>query len=376
MKKISQLAALISLSLGLCACGASVSSDPVKGTAAAGAAAKPETIAARQKFFGVENVDAITGAVASDEVHMVWASVSTFAVNMAGHVVLFDAYIHKQEDRPNYVPIVLQDLIDLAPEYIILGHGHFDHAVEAGKIALATGATIVGTQSHCDQAAAQAGADIKCIAAFTADEPSGAVRELNLFPNVCTLAVLHEHSAATAPDLSRDPTIVALPVPSPNTVLLHPPGPSLTLDPNGDEGGDILYQFRIGHFSLAFHDTSGPMKDDMPLVFETFRSLPKTDVENGAIVGFNMPTNGLRDPAMYIDSVNPKVFIPNHHDFVYEYGAGEWIRPALEKELASYTARPEMRWLSDPNDYLKANYLKFKVGDARWVDAGEAPCPK
>jgi hypothetical protein len=103
------------------------------------------------------------------------------------------------------------------------------------------------------------------------------------------------------------------------------------------------------------------------------RNLPKTDVQNGSVVGFNMPTNGMRDHAKYVDAVNPKIFVPNHQDFVYEYGASEWIRAALETELESYAARPEMRWLTDPQDYLKANYLRFKVGDARWVD-DEAPC--
>jgi hypothetical protein len=32
--------------------------------------------------------------------------------------------------------------------------------------------------------------------------------------------------------------------------------------------------------------------------------------------------------------------------------------------------------MSDPGDYLKPNYLRFKVGDARWVDAGEQACSR
>ncbi|MGH8481899.1 MAG: MBL fold metallo-hydrolase [Nevskiaceae bacterium] len=336
----------------------------------------PVMIAARQRVFGAENVDPRTGAMADHEVHMVWVSVSTFAVNLAGHVVLFDAYIHKLEDAPNYVPATVQDLIDLAPEYVFLGHGHFDHALDAPAVAVSSGATLVGTQAHCDQAIAQANADIDCIALFQPDEPGGTVRATGLLPGVCTLAVLHQHSAATAPDLSRDPTNVAPPIPNPNSALIHPPGPSVRLETAGDEGGDVLYQFRIGHFALTYHDTAGPMKDDMPEVYDVLRTLPKTDVENGAVVGFNMITNGLRDHAMYIDAVNPKVFVPNHQDFVFEYGAADWIRPALERELQAYSARPEIRWLTDPGDYLKPNYLRFRTGDSRWVDAGEAPCPR
>lgn len=377
MKTSLPIGAFALASTLLAACGSSA--DPVAGAASLDPARKAAMIAARQKFFGAENVDPATGAMTrSDEVHMVWASVSTFAVNLAGHVVLFDAYIHKEEDGPAYVPATTQDLIDLAPEYVFLGHGHFDHGLDGGAIAAATGATVVGTQQHCDQASVQAGdAAIRCIALFQPDEPNGASRQQSLIPGVCMTAVLHQHSDAVPPDPTRDVTRIApLPVPSANTLLLHPPGPSLTLDPAGDEGGDVLYQFRIGHFALTWHDTAGPVEHNGLDVYAVLAALPKTDVQNGSVVGFNMPTNGMRDHARYIDTINPKIFVPNHQDFVYEYGAGEQIRPALESELEAYTARPEMRWLSDPNDYLKANYLRFRVDDARWVDAGEAPCSR
>jgi L-ascorbate metabolism protein UlaG (beta-lactamase superfamily) len=362
--------------LGLSACGGSAPAVPGQASTPMDPARKAAMVAARQKFFGAENVDAATGALlAKDEVHMVWASVSTFAVNLAGRVVLFDAYIHKEEDGPGYVPATTQDLIDLSPEYVFLGHGHFDHALDGGAIAAATGATIVGTQQHCDQAAAQAGTDIRCVALFQPDEPNGATARPALIPGVCTIAVLHQHSDATPPDPTRDVTNVApLPVPSANTLLLHPPGPTFKFDATGDEGGDVIYQFRIGHFALTYHDTAGPIEHNGLDVYEVLASLPKTDVQNGSVVGFNMPTNGMRDHAKYVDAIDPKVFVPNHQDFVYEYGASEWIRPALEAELRSYTARPEMRWLSDPNDYLRPNLLRFNVNDPRWVDAGEAPC--
>ena len=373
MKTKLPLAAASLACLSLTGCG---TGEPADGSKAS-YVPSPVMIAARQRVFGAENVDPRTGALAADEVHMVWLSVSTFAVNLGGHVVLFDAYIHKLEDERNYVPATVQDLIDLAPEYVFLGHGHFDHALDAPAVAVSSGATLVGTQQHCDQAVAKASADIECIPLFQPDEAGGTVRAFDeLIPGVCTLAVLHQHSGATAPDTSRDVTNVAPPIPNPNAALIHPPGPSVRLDAEGDEGGDVLYQFRIGHFALTYHDTSGPMKDDMPHVYDVFRTLPRTDVENGAVVGFNMITNGMRDHAMYIDAVNPKVFVPNHQDFVFEYGAGDWILPALERELQAYGARPEIRWLSDPGDYLKPNYLRFRTGDARWVDDGEEPCPR
>jgi len=58
-----------------------------------------------------------------------------FAAAMKGHVVLLDSFVTRLEIIPGRTPIVIQDLLDLQPEAIFLGHGHFDHAgaVEASQ---------------------------------------------------------------------------------------------------------------------------------------------------------------------------------------------------------------------------------------------------
>src|SRR5213078_2756567 len=86
-------------------------------------------IKARQKFFGIENVDANTGAVRKDKVIASWATNTTYASSIMGHVVLLDSYLSRPElptspiDR-RYDPILPQDLVDVRPEAIFLGHGH------------------------------------------------------------------------------------------------------------------------------------------------------------------------------------------------------------------------------------------------------------
>ncbi len=334
------------------------------------------TIAERSRFFGAENVDQRTGALPRDEVHLTWVSVSTFAAALDGHVVLFDAYIHKGEEERAYVPATTKDLIALHPEAILLGHGHYDHGQLAGPIAAATGATIVGTQGHCDQASADAGKQLPCVVAFAEDAPFGTRKEISVLPGVCTTAVLHVHSAAEPPDLERDPTNPAVGTPDPSVILEHPPGPGTTVFAPGDEHGTVLYQLRIGHFALTMHDSSGPLKEEAPEVFPVLRSLHPTDVQVGALVSFNNPTNGLRDAAMYVDALQPKVFVPNHHDFIGgEYGGADEYEPQLERELASYDVHPELRFLYDPYDYVRPGLLRFDVDSPRWVDR-EAPCPR
>jgi hypothetical protein len=89
------------------------------------AMAKPSAamIAARQKIFGIENVNATNGKVRDDRVVFSWLTNATFAAAMKGHVVLLDSFVTRLEVMPGRTPIVIQDLLDLKPEAIFLGHG-------------------------------------------------------------------------------------------------------------------------------------------------------------------------------------------------------------------------------------------------------------
>jgi hypothetical protein len=120
-----------------------------KGSAAA-------MIAARQKIFGLENVNPRNGRVREDKVVFSWLTNATFAAAMKGHVVLLDSFVTRLEVQPGRTPLVIQDLVDLKPEAIFLGHGHFDHADNAAYIAQETGAVIYATPETCDNMAIDA----------------------------------------------------------------------------------------------------------------------------------------------------------------------------------------------------------------------------
>jgi glyoxylase-like metal-dependent hydrolase (beta-lactamase superfamily II) len=98
----------------------------------------PRVVAARQKFFGAENVNPATAGVEKDTVIFSWVTNSTLAVSLRGRIVLLDSYINRLELPPapgtpdlRRSPIDVQDLVDLRPEAIFLGHGHGDHADNA-----------------------------------------------------------------------------------------------------------------------------------------------------------------------------------------------------------------------------------------------------
>jgi L-ascorbate metabolism protein UlaG (beta-lactamase superfamily) len=134
------------LSAGLCAFPLSA--------AAGQSGADSALVEARQKFFGVENVDA-NGNVKGDKVIISWASNTTYVASIMGRVIMLDTYITFVRlpttpiDR-RHTPILPQDFVDLKPEALFIGHGHGDHADNAAFIAKWTNATIYASPETCD----------------------------------------------------------------------------------------------------------------------------------------------------------------------------------------------------------------------------------
>ena len=198
--------------------------------------ADPSLIQARQKFFGVENVDR-KGRVDRDKVIFSWATNTTYVASLRGRVMLLDSYINRPElptaplDKRR-TPILPQDFVDARPEAIFLGHGHGDHADNAAYVAKWTGATIYASPETCDVMQQDVirmwndpnlhnggvkiipnGDPVKCIGVVPRTSPPGeytgtltnptggttTVRRITQFdPQVCILTFKHVHSG-TAP---------------------------------------------------------------------------------------------------------------------------------------------------------------------------------
>ncbi len=331
--------------------------------------------------------DTILGPNATDPgfVRVWWFGVSGFVVSMGGHLFLFDAWepVGLQAD---YVPIGRDELAAIRPEAILIGHGHFDHAADAGYIAGHSGAVVVGSEEICgvakDDAAADGRADqFVCLITGTMDTPQpGVIQSVKLWADLPKVQVLqHIHSAATAEP--TDPGMPFVHIPNLLPYLTH-----LNTDPAeyqrffeslGDpQGGTWAYHLRVGAFSLLWHDSTGPINSGahpysgaVQLALNSFPDC--VDVQIGAIVGFNQPLSGLRDPRLYVEHAHPKVSLPSHHDAwapVVGGGAAAY-ESQWRAELASLDNPPELDYLSDPQDYMVAR--SYRVADPRWV----APMP-
>jgi hypothetical protein len=301
--------------------------------------ASPATIAARQKFFGPENVDAKTGRVNENKVILSWLTNATFAAAIGGHVALLDSYVTRLELTAGRTPFVIQDLLDLQPEAIFLGHGHFDHADNAAYISAQTGAPIYASPETCDNMAIDAAnnfsrgytkvATVNCVSLTDRGSiPGSQIVSVKQFePDVTIKVFKHLHSTNTG---VTDPDAVPIAATSggvcqptaskgntfpcnlqdPRDPLLFPAGTLLepgTLNiatSRQGAGGPIslFYVFTLNgdrRFRLVWHNSTGDIVDSCALPNNNSMGMPNEpgqDVHgcfpgvmvNGKTVGDNL----------------------------------------------------------------------------------------
>lgn len=387
-------------------------------------------VVARQKFFGVENVDPNTGAVKKDRVVFSWLTNTTFLAAVQGRVIMMDSYVTRLEISPGRTPFVIQEMVDVKPEAILIGHGHFDHADNAAYIAKLTGATIYASEETCaamqadivrmfnDPNAINGGAKIvpdanpiPCTNVVTAGSTPGAeITHLTfLEPIACVIAFKHMHSNAVPPD----PAYPAFPFnvsQDSRDAQMYPRGTTLTPPTNpasrvpgqinttttgsGGVGGPIAIFYEVilrsgYNFSFAWHNSTGPLKEGIapdgawgPAIgqnlFNLFAALPPADIEFGSASSANTANNGHRDLVQYQQYLRPQIFYPGHMT-TGTNGVGEsssqelyYMYRGAQANIATVQSvyKPEVRWLVDPIDYLRP--ILYNVGDTRWSNPDKA----
>jgi len=391
-------------------------------------AGDPATIAARAKIFGAEHVNSETGEVAKDLVIFSWITNASFAASVKGRVILLDTFVTRLEVTAGRTPFVIQDLVDLHPEAIFLGHGHFDHADNAAYIAAKLGIPIYASTETCDNMQLDAvkifgaGSSVTCVDVTSRGSlPGSEIVKLDQLEPVATIhAFRHLHSTNTAPqDTSFPPVVINVPVggtcappcnvADPRDASMFPKGTALStvLDISTSRSGfggpiSIYYSFRLrgeNNFTFVWHNTTGALREGCALpnnipgsnpavpsqpgqdakgcfgpavgqkLASIMQSLGPTDVEIGSVVSLGYGINGERDIVDYNSHVAPKVFIPDHVTAVaVESSSLEWKVGYLQVQNAMgilESNRPQLLWLVDPNDYLRP--LVFDPSDDRWA---------
>ena len=404
LHKLTALAAITTTALVMMACGGnddeSVPSSPAPPAEPAApqppaAPSTAEQVAARTAYFGAENVDATTGEIRKDLVIMSWMSNTTYAAAINGKVVLLDASLLRRETTAGRTPTTLAEVVALMPSYIILGKSAPGHADLAAHVAFRAKATVIGVQEHCDAIEADARRQqnwagtaklLTCTAVVPKDAPLGQSVNTLALPdlNACVRAVKNTDASTSA----ADPVLAA-------DTFDYGQGSDardLTLWPLGTAANDgvattgsatgpsVLYHFSLGtgrSFGLVWNDRAGSLREQAPGVATLLRGLPKTDVHVGSVDVGNAASNGLRDAALYVQAVEPKIFFPAGHDAASQrkgaYNVGELMKRALEFSMTNVgiARMPELRLNFDPTDYIKPHYMTFDPAAAGWQQSGD-----
>jgi hypothetical protein len=325
----------------------------------------PAMVAARQRFFGLDNVDPRSGAVRDDRVLLSWFGIASFAASVNGHVFLIDSYVNRFAGGMSYTGTTPEEVAALRPETILIGHLHSDHAGDiTTTIRLNPGIDVAGTGEHCaDLKAAVTDVPFTCKAIVSAPSKLGDVgRDDSLIPGVELTAVRHPHNAEVNV-LYTDP-VENVPILPAAGCTAPPPNPS---DPPAWEAPNsarisLYWEIRFRDFVLGYQDTTGA--NDATGVSDVYANLPSPDVLLSPSVGG--ARYEIRKPIM---DLQPKIYVPVHHDAP----CGAPNKPLIEAELAKIPAssRPELLFISDPGDYHRA--LSWDPFSPAWDDGALVP---
>jgi hypothetical protein len=395
--------------------------------AASSATANPAMIAARQKIFGIENVNATTGAIKKDQVVFSWLGHNTGAVSMHGRVIMMDSYVARLEVQPGRTPFVIKDVVDMKPEAIFISHGHGDHADNAAFIAAKTGAKLYMSTEACgtaqnaltrmkNDAFMQADAffaipqntTIECNGMTSAGSvpATEVVRVRQLDPLVCILAyrALHSTSVPTDPLWGYRPVVDQ---PDPNDAKWFPVGVRLTpnnprqlgqqdIRQGGGPGGidqiNYLYITRTGYnFSIQFNASLGALTegkgsnwqqgtpaDGQRLMDLAGKMLPNTDLLFTTLDSGNIDNNAWRDHVMWTEAIRPRILSTGHVPVgaAMQYYSGFLDQLALmEQPRGPWPGFPRQQWPqvrnhTDPTDILKPQV--YNPGDPAWYHPQKA----
>jgi L-ascorbate metabolism protein UlaG (beta-lactamase superfamily) len=288
-----------------------------------------------------------------------WLGVSHWLVETPVGSLLLDAYVSRPPFTPHGPTSEGLDLfrrIELATRppqpirWIVVGHSHFDHAIDVGVLAESTGARVLGSRTTCFIAEAQ-----------------------GLPVDRCT-AVDGGETIALDPRL--EVRVVRVPHSSPATIgrfaELGSPPVSATDAPNG---GNVAFLFRLfdasGRVATSwfYANSIAPIDSDdgsgvdfAAAMASAFADVEPTDAWLGA------PFGGAATLAPYLDAVRPSTFVPHHWDgltpVLTDGVASSFAAPDIDAELAARGGA-----MLVPRQYL--DRLVLEDGTAR-IEANDA----
>jgi len=335
-------------------------------------------------------------------VRLKWITITVWLASLGGHVVMFDStvmnYLGQPDNKTDYIS--LDDVIAAKPEYIFQNHVHLDQMRHASRIATATGAKLVGAQEHCaftkrDAEVKGLSGKVNCVAIrddkgaeFNGGDTYGGspYEDRPLFTPFGTIGKPDEMPSGVDVKVVKIKHTQLRPYPDSlvgneghnpdvSPYAKNQPNPQQALDfamTQDYEGGNLLYVFKVGDFTLVHHGSSGsldPLEPGQKEIKAALRSLgvaDRVDMEIGGIAELQNYANGLIDAQRYAEQIGAKTYIPQHH--------GNWNPPATAAAAGYYgpwsariakipaDRRPELCFITEKN-----RGMVFSIKTSEWA---------
>jgi len=256
-------------------------------------------------------------AAASDTMVIRWLGTANYEVGYQGKVYLFDTFY----DRPGRSrPIGFTvDQVKRA-DAIFVGHAHYDHISDIAAVAKQTGAMVYG-------------APITVATAIKLGVPQTQTRVVNdgdalTLGGVKVLVALARHSTIqdglTAAHRAMYDIDELGPLTPEQTAHAKEIAAKGTFVPDVIDKGTLAFALITpSGFSLVDFDTAGPITDgDRALA----RKIGRADVLMVPYQPHPVAEHQVRDSWPFVETFNPKLVLPTHHDGIW----GAWLDLGLE----------------------------------------------
>lgn len=283
-----------------------------------------------------------------------WYGCATFRLQTAGLKIFLDAYIDRAENAPGTG--LRADDID-ACDWIVVGHSHFDHLYGAERIAVNTGARIIGSYETV-RVMEQAGVPLEqmiCVAGGeTIELGSGVTVSVYPSPHSCVWS----HAQMSGPgevcigDLgvswqeqrARFEGLVKY-----LTTELAPEAIAHLVESNQQDRGDggaLIYLFDTPDGRILYQDTSGhwtgiinSLRPDLAILAAAGRGNIDGEPIQGSLAQF---------VARQSDLLRPRRLVLCHHD--------DWL-PGFSVDTDMKPIRDELRRVVPATELLELGYL-------------------
>lgn len=256
-------------------------------------------------------------SAASDTVVMRWLGTANYEIAYKGKVYLFDTYY----DRPGRTrPIGFKvDQVKRA-DAIFIGHAHSDHISDIAAVAKQTGALVIGSKISIDTA-------------IRLGVPEGQTRvvvdgDSLTFGPVKVLVALARHSTIQDGLIAAHRQLYQVDGLGPLTPEQEAHDREIaskgSSDPHLIDQGTIAFAMVLpSKFSIVVFDTAGPITDgDRALAAK----LGRADVLTVPYQPHPVAEHQVRDSWPFIETFNPRLVLPTHHDAIW----GAWLDLGLQ----------------------------------------------